>query len=117
MASQSALKVKEASIEMLEERRQEFYAGMITDSESAMEILEGEGSSADDIRAMSREDVQRLYQRDDIYDAIWFEGGLSEDNERHSADDYHEGYEAGAAMVLRYLHAVFGIEQNVESAA
>lgn len=106
MASQTrALDVKARAIAMLNVRELEFLRDMLADT---------------DVKGVDEADLETL--RDaykENYDAIWIDGDddLAADNERHSADDYHTGYEAGAAMVLALLHEVFGIEPPKEEGA
>jgi len=102
-----AREVKDLANAELNGRRREFYQEMILNSGDALELLEDEGYTEDRIRELDSDAVQTLYER--VYDAIWMGGGFSDDNDRHEEDDYHEGYEAGASMVLRHLHELFGI--------
>ena len=41
------------------------------------------------------------------YDEIWLDGTLTDDNARHEADDYFEGFSAGAALVVRLIFAAW----------
>ena len=105
-----AREVKRLAIDILNERRREFYSTMILDSGDAIELLEDEGYTEDKIRELDSDAVQTLYERGDVYSAIWINSeGLDYTFESEKADNYHEGYEHGAAMVLRHLHELFGI--------
>jgi hypothetical protein len=99
------LDVKAAAIEQLDKREIDFLVNMLT---HAPDYTEGE-------ERMSLDELRAAYQ--DHYEAIWMGGDLTEDNERHEADDYHQGFAAGAAMVLEHLHRVFGIEPPQEEGA
>jgi len=95
-----AREVKRLAIAQLDERRLEFYRSRITDSGNAMGILEDEGYTVGKILDLDLESLMSLvFERQDIREALW----------QDDDDNYHEGYEHGAEMVLRHLHELFGI--------
>jgi len=98
-----AREVKRLAIADLDEHRRTFYQDMILNS-GAIEILEPEGYTEPGIRNLDLNTIQTLYEREDVYEATWRTGLLGDGH-----GDYHEGYEAGVAMVLRHLHELFGI--------
>jgi hypothetical protein len=114
VATTLALAVKNASIEMLDDRRRGFFREMITSSAAAMSAVEAAGIDEEQLYKLDIDALQALYRREDVYDAIWLEGDTTADYNNHQADDYHEGYEAGAKMVLEHLHRLFGIEPPAE---
>ena len=98
----TALLVKDDAIKVLREREREFKRDMLR------------GANFEVANDVSLDDVQAMY--DEHYDDIWLsDDGLAADNERHEADDYYEGFEAGAAMVLEHLHVRFGIEPPTDA--
>ena len=105
-----AREVKDLANAELNGRRREFYQEMILNSGDALELLEDEGYTEDRVRELDFDAVQTLYEREDVYGAIWMGGSVEEDNAHQKDDYYHEGYEHGACMVLRHLNKLFGIE-------
>jgi hypothetical protein len=96
-AKDIALRVKAAAIVKLDEREHEFKRDMLV------------GASVNVRKDITLEQARTLYDRH--YDDVWLaDDGLDADNDRHEADDYYEGYVAGASMVLVLLHEAFGIE-------
>jgi hypothetical protein len=93
-----ALRVREAAIANLDEREAEFLYGMLEDVVVDTPALEG----------LTLDELRSAYE--DNYDEIWLDdGGLDEDNARHEADDYYNGYVAGSRMVLELLRETFGL--------
>ena len=101
-----AREVKRLAVDELDRRQQEFYQDMILNSGDAIALLEDEGYTESKIRDLDTDTVQALYEREDVYDAIWVTDSTFED---HEAEGYFEGYEQGAGMVLHHLHELFGI--------
>jgi hypothetical protein len=100
-----AREIHAAAIAALDEREREFLLDLLGDTD--VHGLGSEGLLARDLDAL-----RELY--DVHYDDIWLGGGdgLAADNERHEADDYYQGYVAGARMVLALLLEAFEIREE-----
>jgi hypothetical protein len=105
------LRVREIAIGTLAGREREFLCSMITNSGDASDIVDSEEINLDSLELDALRD---LYRREDIYDAVWcsYSESLAADNARHEEDDYYEGYEQGAGMVLSAITEVFGLTQE-----
>lgn len=49
------------------------------------------------------DELRTAYHAEENYDAIWFDGGMADDNARHEADDYHEGFQNGLTFAVQAL--------------
>lgn len=91
-----AVDVRAKAVAKLGEREREFLISMLSYTDVA-------GTDEADLETLRDAYRERS-------DEIWLsDGSLESDNERHSADDYYQGYEAGAAMVLTFLCEAFEI--------
>jgi hypothetical protein len=76
----------------LDKREREFLLDMLDGIEKPLHLG---GKSLDELRA--------LYANEEIHDEIWFGGGLEDDNARHEADDYYQGFVNGVGFAIQKL--------------
>jgi len=78
--------------------------------ELLLELIDHADHDERDLSALSLDRLEALYEVH--YEEIWSAGGLSDDNARHDADEYHNGYQAALAFALQALReAGFRIPQ------